>query len=79
MSVSKDSIRKLIARAEEMKIQVDDFLNEDNYKDGFIVGMLWNKGIKTNEEALAYCVEHNIKCLDDLLNDVAKDLWGREK
>ena len=71
---SKDSIRKLIKRAEELQIVVDDFLNENNYKDGFILGMLWNKGITTNEEALEYCVENDIKCLNDLLNHIAKDL-----
>lgn len=75
MGVSKDSIRKLIKRAEELQIVVDDFLDENNYKDGFILGMLWNKGITTNEEALEYCVENNIKCLNDLLNHIAKDLW----
>ena len=75
MGVSKDSIRKLIKRAEELQIVVDDFLDENNYKDGFILGMLYNKGITTNEEALEYCVENNIKCLNDLLNHIAKDLW----
>ena len=75
MGVSKDSIRKLIKRAEELQIVVDDFLDESNYKDGFILGMLYNKGITTNEEALEYCVENNIKCLNDLLNHIAKDLW----
>ena len=72
---SKDSIRKLIKRAEELQVVVDDFLDENNYKDGFILGMLYNKGITTNEEALEYCVENNIKCLNDLLNHIAKDLW----
>ena len=72
---SKDSIRKLIKRAEELQIVVEDFFDESNYKDGFILGMLYNKGITTNEEALEYCVENNIKCLNDLLNHIAKDLW----
>lgn len=72
---SKDSIRKLIKRAEELQIRVEDFFDESNYKDGFILGMLYNKGITTNEEALEYCVENNIKSLNDLLNDVARDLW----
>lgn len=75
MGVSKDSIRKLIKRAEELQIVVEDFFDESNYKDGFILGMLYNKGITTNEEALEYCVENNIKCLNDLLNHIAKDLW----
>lgn len=68
-------LERLIRRAEEMQIQVEDFLDESNYKDNFVLGMLWNKGIRTNEEALAYCIEHNIKSLNDLLNDVARDLW----
>ena len=68
-------LERLIKRAEEMQVQVEDFLDPSNYKDNFVLGMLWNKGITTNEEALEYCVENNIKSLNDLLNDVARDLW----
>ena len=69
-------IDKLIKRARQLNIQVNDFLSQQNMVDGFVYGMIHQYGVENNAESIIqFCIDNNIKDLNSLLNFVAKDLF----
>lgn len=69
-------IDKLIKRARQLNIQVNDFLSESNMKDGYVYGMIHQYGVENNAESIIqFCTDNNIHNMYELLNFVGGNIF----